>query len=265
MDTKATLPYKEFGDRLTWCREAFCFTQKEIVDACKIPQSTIANAERGKFIPSQDKLERLCKFLKVSPQWLKEGRKHPFEPPLGPRKPNVIVLNKCRKKKSEVAALRLIESYRHCQLMTIYNTEEKCILIKYVSAGTDGFFILYLSDPYNSESAIDKIGALKVGESSEDFLSGVQRLLLELRAVINEDYVPTEFRNEDVVRLKNLFHIDKELLLNAIEHQNIDIFFMSLRKLLQTDPELFPMLKDFFKSYFHESLLERQHNDTDKF
>lgn len=94
----------KFADRLRMARIASCKTQKDVYEACGIPQSTYAHIEIGKYVPETEIIKHIADYLCIKQQWLEFGTGSPFT-----NKEKIIILNKCRKRKSEEQAIELIK------------------------------------------------------------------------------------------------------------------------------------------------------------
>lgn len=59
-----------FASKLKKAREDTGFTQREVSEEVKIPQSTLANYERGRTEPDIETIGKLADFYQVSVDWL---------------------------------------------------------------------------------------------------------------------------------------------------------------------------------------------------
>lgn len=58
------------GERLLEARRRLGATQREVAQSAKIGAPDLSRFERGRRLPTVDKLHRLCAVLRVSADWL---------------------------------------------------------------------------------------------------------------------------------------------------------------------------------------------------
>lgn len=139
-----------FGERLKLSRFAKCITQKELHIALRIPQSSISDIEKGKFIPQKEVRTKIAKYLEINLYWLETGYTSPFH---GLK--TIVELNKLKDRKSEKAAIELL-NYEPTMTCLFYE-KENCLIYKNVWDKGACYIIFYLCEPLILEDILRQI------------------------------------------------------------------------------------------------------------
>src|SRR4029077_13744144 len=67
-------PHKKMGKRIREARVASGFSQEDLGDALSVTRSSVSLWEKGRSVPEADNLKNLAELLKVSPEYLLEGK-----------------------------------------------------------------------------------------------------------------------------------------------------------------------------------------------
>lgn len=121
-------------------RIASCKTQKDVYEACGIPQSTYAHIEIGKYVPETKIITNIADYLCIKQQWLEFGTGSPFT-----NKEKIIILNKCRERKNEEQAIELIKIEHPKKGLSYIGAS--CVLFR---RHQGNYVILNVSDPHDS-------------------------------------------------------------------------------------------------------------------
>lgn len=218
--------FMSFGERLQIARVAQCKSQKEVLEACRIPQSTLSHIEKERRKLTNDISKKLSEYLNIDMMWLETGHGSPFfRPPIGGK---IIELNLCKELKSEEAALQILsEEYK---LPVIFLENNNCLLFENYQYNHALYIVLYLSKPYRDLTHIfNKIKAKLLGKQVEYVdLGNIQAL-------------------NDLFKIK-----DKDrfaLLHKAVEEQDLDHLLLQIRLLLYSDTIFREELIEFLLNY----------------
>lgn len=210
-----------FGERLQQIRKAQCISQKEVVEGCDIPQSTIAHIEGGKYIPKKDVIERLAHYFHINAYWLETGNGQP----IGNLQGKLFELNKCRSRRSEDEALKLLslESSKVLVKVLLYEPDQCLICESYFRK----YIIIYLCKPYDLKDLLERVKVFYIGKTD----------------------APTDIYNIKILESLLGRGSVENILANATSMRNVELILSSLRTLLNTNPTFTEALYDFLKTY----------------
>ena len=177
-----------FANRLNTLRLAFCYTQKDIKEICKIPQSTLSAIEKGIFVTKKKgALICLVELFKCNKYWFNSGEYEPFSNVEG-----LVMLNKCREGINEAAALALLELAKPQK--AVFYKKDSCLIFNIAKC----YILLFLCEPYDINHILRKVNCTFLGTINTDL---DLNSYLDVKSVIQEEDLLHD-RVKDIIKTR---------------------------------------------------------------
>lgn len=159
---KNIIPSSGVGERIKLARKAVCMSQLDLAKATGIAQSSLAGIENDSYMPTEDKIEIISHALKdIRADWLILSSGSPLPQ-------NLLILNPCRKRINQKAAIHLIKQALPHSGLLIKNKNDLLLIFQHTNIA-----VLRLCKPYEIQALcqdlnIRYLGSERTAESYEN-------------------------------------------------------------------------------------------------